>query len=86
MTEYTYKKMFRSSYAVFAKGKHIGYANKIGAEFDIPVEIRRKWVARPLSPERPHYPMEECKDKNGWIIFHNTRGEAAATLGKEVTA
>ena len=79
MTEYTYKKWSGSADSVFADGEHIGYVFKTGAEFGIPVEIRRKWVATTLL-------WDDCKDKNGWIIFHNTRREAAATLSKEVTA
>lgn len=79
MTEYTYKKWSGSSYSVFADGEPIGYVFKMGAEFDTPVDIRRKWVASPSL-------TEYCKDEDGWTIFHNTRREAAWTLSKEVTA
>ncbi len=79
MSKYTYKKWSGSSYSVLADGEHIGFVFKTGAEFDIPVDIRRKWVATTLS-------WEDCKVKDGWIIFHNTRREAAWTLGEEVSA
>ena len=79
MTVYAYKKWSGSSYSVFADGEHIGYVFKTGAEFGIPVEIRRKWVATTLL-------WDDCMDPKGSIILHHPGREAAATRSKEVTA
>ena len=79
MSKYSYKKWSGSSYSVFADGEHIGYVFKTGAEFYIPVDIRRKWFATTLS-------WLDCKDEDGRVIFHNTRREAAWALSEEVTA